>query len=176
MDGGGTVRIGIGCDHVGFPQKRPLLEALEQDGQATLDLGTFSADPVDYPDIARAVANAVRKGFVEAGILISESGVGAAITADKVKGLRAAFCQDLLSARQSRQDDDANFLCLDAGLTDVNTAIAITREWLRTKFSGDARHVRLLAKVMELEEETSTPVKRVTPPERLPESARREGA
>ncbi len=157
------MRIGIGCDHVGFSQKRPLLEALEQDGQAILDLGTFSADPVDYPDVARAVANAVRKGFVEAGILICESGVGAAIAADKVKGIRAAFCQDLLTARQSREDDDANFLCLGAGLTDVNTAIEITREWLRTKFSGDARRVRLLAKVMELEEETSTTVEALQP-------------
>jgi ribose 5-phosphate isomerase B len=122
------VRIGLGCDHVGFPQKRPLLEALEQDGQATLDLGTFSADPVDYPDVARAVANAVRKGFVEAGILISESGVGAAIAANKLKGIRAAFCQDLLTARQSREVTDANLLCLDAGRIDVNTAIEITRE------------------------------------------------
>lgn len=153
------MRIGIGCDHVGFAQKAPFAEALEQDGHALLDLGTFSPDPVDYPDVARAVANAVRKGFVEMGILIAESGVGAAIAADKVKGIRAAFCHDSNTARQSRAEDDANFLCLDAGVTDPRTAIEIAREWLRTPFAGDERRVRLLAKVMELEKEPAPPPK-----------------
>jgi len=146
------MRLAFGCDHAGHPLKEPMISALEQDGHHVLDLGTFSSDPVDYPDFARAVGNAVRNGFVDLGILVCGSGVGAAIAANKIRGVRAALCTDLFTARQSRADDDANVLCLGARVLDVNTAMEITREWLATEFSGEERHVRRIQKIAELEQ------------------------
>ena len=85
------MRIAFGCDHAGFPLKEAIVDALEADGHDLLDVGTFSADPVDYPDFARAVADAVRKKFVEMGVLVCGSGVGASIAANKFRGIRAAL-------------------------------------------------------------------------------------
>lgn len=146
------MRIAFGCDHGGHPLKEPIISALEQDGHHVLDLGTFSSDPVDYPDFARAVGNAVRNQFVELGILVCGSGVGAAIAANKIAGVRAALCHDLFTARQSREDDNANVLCLGARVVNAENAIELAREWLSTEFSGEARHVRRLAKITELEQ------------------------
>ncbi|MBI4590555.1 MAG: ribose 5-phosphate isomerase B, partial [Candidatus Rokubacteria bacterium] len=146
------MRVAFGCDHAGHPLKEPIIAALEQDGHHVLDLGTFSSDPVDYPDFARAVGNAVRNQFVELGILVCGSGVGAAIAANKLRGVRAALCQDLFTARQSREDDNANVLCLGARALDPEAAIEIAREWLSAEFSGEERHIRRLAKITELEQ------------------------
>ncbi|KRT67168.1 MAG: transaldolase, transaldolase / glucose-6-phosphate isomerase [Candidatus Rokubacteria bacterium CSP1-6] len=146
------MRLAFGCDHAGHPLKEPMISALEQDGHHVLDLGTFSSDPVDYPDFARAVGNAVRNGFVDLGILVCGSGVGAAIAANKIRGVRAALCTDLFTARQSRADDDANVLCLGARVLDPDTAMEITREWLATEFSGEERHVRRIQKITQLEQ------------------------
>ncbi|MBI3031124.1 MAG: ribose 5-phosphate isomerase B [Candidatus Rokubacteria bacterium] len=146
------MRLAFGCDHAGHPLKEPMISVLEQDGHHVLDLGTFSSDPVDYPDFARAVGNAVRNGFVDLGILVCGSGVGGAIAANKVRGVRAALCTDLFTARQSRADDDANVLCLGARVLDADTAMEITREWLATEFSGEERHVRRIQKITELEQ------------------------
>jgi RpiB/LacA/LacB family sugar-phosphate isomerase len=146
------MRIAVACDHAGFPLKEPLIAALEADGQHVLDLGTFSSEPVDYPDFARAVGNAVRNGFVDVGILVCGSGVGAAIAANKLTGIRAALCHDLYTARQSREEDDANVLCLGARVLDAETAVELARQWLAAEFSGDERHVRRLAKIAELEQ------------------------
>ncbi|OGL11770.1 MAG: ribose 5-phosphate isomerase B, partial [Candidatus Rokubacteria bacterium RIFCSPHIGHO2_02_FULL_69_13] len=146
------MRLAFGCDHAGHPLKEPMISALEQDGHHVLDLGTFSSDPVDYPDFARAVGNAVRNGFVDLGILVCGSGVGAAIAANKIRGVRAALCTDLFTARQSRADDDANVLCLGARVLDADTAMEIAREWLATEFSGEERHVRRIQKIAELEQ------------------------
>ncbi len=156
------MRISIGCDHTGFPEKEAILERLKQEDHHILDLGTFSADPVDYLDLTQAVANAVRSGFVDVGILICESGVGPSIAANKLKGIRVAFCHDLLTARQSREGADANLLCLDAGLADLNAAIEISCEWLGAKFSGAERDVRRLSRVIQLEEGLPVNVERVT--------------
>ncbi len=165
------MRLAFGCDHAGHPLKEPMISALEQDGHHVLDLGTFSSDPVDYPDFARAVGNAVRNGFVDLGILVCGSGVGGAIAANKIRGVRAALCTDLFTARQSRADDDANVLCLGARLLDVDTAMEITREWLATEFSGEERHVRRIQKIAELEQGTvpagaEKTVRREPPPAR----------
>lgn len=146
------MRLAFGCDHAGHPLKEPIISALEQEGHHVLDLGTFSSDPVDYPDFARAVGNAVRKQFVDLGILVCGSGVGAAMAANKLTGVRAALCHDLYTARQSREDDDANVLCLGARVLDARTAIEIAREWLAAEFSGEERHVRRLQKIAELEQ------------------------
>ena len=167
------MRIAFGCDHAGHPLKEPIIAALEQDGHHVLDLGTFSSDPVDYPDFARAVGNAVRNQFVELGILVCGSGVGAAIAANKLTGVRAALCHDLFTARQSREDDDANVLCLGASVLDAEAAIEIAREWLATDFSGEERHVRRLAKITDLEQgflppSTEKIVRREAPPRPAP--------
>jgi RpiB/LacA/LacB family sugar-phosphate isomerase len=145
------MRIAFGCDHRGFPHKSAIVEALEADGHAILDLGTFSEDPVDYPDYARAVANAVRNNFVDVGVLLCGTGVGASIAANKIRGIRAALVHDELTARQSRADDDANVLCLGARVNDIATTIGLARIFLATPFSNAERHVRRVAKVLALE-------------------------
>jgi ribose 5-phosphate isomerase B len=108
------MRVGIACDHAGFPHKAPIASALHADGHAVTDYGTNSVEAVDYPDYARLLGSAVREGAVEAGVLICGSGAGAAIAANKLRGIRAALCHDLFTARQAREDDDANVLCLGA--------------------------------------------------------------
>ena len=97
------MRIAIGCDGAGFPLKAPIVSALESAGHVVLDLGSFSIDPVDYPDYARVVAHAVLRGFADTGVLVCGSGVGASIAANKVRSVRAAFCPDAATARQSRE-------------------------------------------------------------------------
>jgi RpiB/LacA/LacB family sugar-phosphate isomerase len=163
------MRIAFGCDHAGFALKGPLTAALEADGHDILDLGTFSAEPVDYPDFARAVGQAVLRGFVDSGVLVCGSGVGASIAANKIRGIRAALCQDLFTARQSREDDDANVLCLGARVLDEPTAIEVTRAWLEARFSGEERHARRVAKIVQLEGELPVPDKSGFPtPQRPP--------
>jgi ribose 5-phosphate isomerase B len=145
------MRIAFGCDHAGFPLKDALVDALQADGHDLLDLGTFSEEPVDYPDFARAVANAVQKKFVDLGVLVCGSGVGASIAATKFRGIRAALVHDDVTAGQSRADDDANVLCLGAQVLDAESAVALTRTFLATPFSNDERHVRRVAKIIDLE-------------------------
>lgn len=163
-----SLRIGIGCDNAGVAQKERLVEVLEEDGHAVLDLGAFSPDAVDCPEIVLAVASALQKDFVDAGILLTQGGVGAAVVAGKVRGIRAAFCADAFMARQSRAEADANFLCLDARLADSDAALEIAREWLDAPFAGDARRVRLLAKVKELEKEPAPAVRAQAAPKLAP--------
>jgi ribose 5-phosphate isomerase B len=104
MVGAEIMRIAIGCDDTGFPLKEPLVAALEAEGHDVLDLGTFSTEPVDYPDYARAVGQAVLRGFVDASLLLCGSGVGGVIAANKMRGIRAALCSDAPSARTSREE------------------------------------------------------------------------
>src|SRR5215471_4774944 len=119
------MRIAIGCDDTGFPLKEHVSAALETSGHDLLDLGTFSTEPVDHPDYARAVGQAVLRGFVDAGVLVCGSGVGASIAANKLRGIRAALCHDLFTARQSREDDDANILCLGARVLEEAMAVQV---------------------------------------------------
>src|SRR5882724_9245228 len=160
------MRIALGCDHAGFTLKGPITAALEGDGHDILDLGTFSTDPVDYPDFARAVGQAVLRGFVDAGILVCGSGVGASIAANKIRGIRAALCHDLFTARQSREDDDANVLCLGARVLDESTAVEVTRGWREARFSGEERHTRRVAKIVQLEGGLPAPEKGLPAPPR----------
>src|SRR3989304_2902472 len=102
------MRIAIGCDDTGFALKEQVAAALEASGHDLLDLGTFSTDPADHPDYARAVGQAVLRGFVDAGVLICGSGVGASIAANKIRGVRAALCQDPEAARPSREAGDGH--------------------------------------------------------------------
>ena len=146
------MRIAIGCDDIGFPLKGSLISALESEGHVVLDLGSFSTDPVDYPDYARVVGQAVLRGFAEAGFLICGSGVGVSIAANKLRSVRAAFCPDVATARQSREQDNANVLCLSATALDAVTAVEVAKAWIGARFSGAEPHARRVAKVAQLEE------------------------
>jgi RpiB/LacA/LacB family sugar-phosphate isomerase len=150
------MQIAVGADHAGFPYKPLVVRALEEDGHRVLDLGTNSADSADYPDYARAVGLAVREHQADLGVLVCGSGAGVAIAANKIRGVRAALCHDLFTARQSREDDDANVICLGARVVDEAQAVALVREFVGAKFSHAARHERRLAKVQSLEAEELT--------------------
>jgi ribose 5-phosphate isomerase B len=145
------MKIAVGADHAGFPLKGRIIEVLKADGHAVQDLGTFSADPVDYPDYAKAVGEAVIHGQAEVGVLLCGSGVGASIAASKIPGVRAALVHDAFSARQCREDDDANVICMGPRVIGSELAIVLLRMFLSASFSGLERHRRRLAKVAELE-------------------------
>jgi ribose 5-phosphate isomerase B len=145
------MRIAFGCDHVGFPLKEPITAALESEGHDVLDLGVFSTDPVDYPDYARAVGQAVLRGFVDVSVLVCGSGIGGAIAANKMRGIRAALCYDVAQARQSREEENANVLCLAASTLDAGAAIDVTKAWIAARFSETEPHVRRVAKIGQLE-------------------------
>jgi ribose 5-phosphate isomerase B len=147
------MKIAIGADHGGFLLKAELVIYLEQAGYSPLDLGTFSTEAVDYPDYARAVAEAVRGHNADRGILICGSGVGACVAANKFPGVRAAVCHDTFSAHQGVEDDDMNVLCLGARVIGTELAKELVHTFLTAKFSGAERHVRRLGKVTAIENE-----------------------
>ena len=145
------MRIAIGADHAGLNLKETISELLGELGHEYHDLGAYDAEPFDYPDSARAVAEAVAQGDFERGILVCGNGIGACITANKVRGIRAAVCHDTLSARQSRETLDANVLCLGERIVGAALALEVVRVWLVAEFSDLERHRRRLAKVAALE-------------------------
>ncbi len=146
------MRIVIGADHAGFSLKNHLIELMKQEGCSVLDAGTDGPNPVDYPDYARAVGEAVLSGEAELGILLCGSGVGASIAANKIRGIRAALCHDVYSAHQCREHDDANVLCLGPLVIGVKLAEELVRAFLAARFSGAERHRRRWDKVARLEE------------------------
>ena len=145
------MRIVLGADHAGFEMKQDLAGFLARNGHEILDIGAFSPAPVDYPDIADAVAQAVRNGQSDRGILICGSGAGAAIAACKVPGIRASVCHDTYSARQAVEHDDMNVLCLGARVIGPSLARTLVETFLAAEFSGDARHMTRLAKIDAIE-------------------------
>jgi ribose 5-phosphate isomerase B len=145
------MRIAIGADHAGFHLKEAIAGLLGELGHDYHDFGVYNTEPSDYPDSARAVAEAVAQGDFQRGILVCGNGIGACITANKVPGIRAAVCHDALSARQSRENLDANVLCLGERIIGVELALEIVRGWLVAEFSGLERYRRRLAKIAELE-------------------------
>ena len=145
------MRIAIGCDDTGFPLKEPLVAALEAEGHDVLDLGTFSTDPVDYPDYARAVGQAVLRGFVDASLLLCGSGVGGVIAANKMRGIRAALCHDAAAARTSREEADANVLCLAAPGLEAKDAIEISQTFIATQYEPSEQQARHVTKIGQLE-------------------------
>jgi ribose 5-phosphate isomerase B len=147
------MRIAVGADHAGFELKVQIIERLDQDAHQVLDLGTHNTEPVDYPDYARAVAEAVLRGDAERGILLCGSGVGACVAANKLPGIRAGLCHDTYSARQGVEHDDMNVLCLGARVIGPELALELVRTFLATRFSGEERHRRRLAKIEALERE-----------------------
>jgi ribose 5-phosphate isomerase B len=143
-------RIAIGADHGGFRLKERIGFRLRESGRHVVDCGTDSSEAVDYPDFALAVAEKVASGECVAGIVIDGAGIGSAMVANKVAGVRAALCYDLSSARNSREHNHANVLTLGAGLIGEALAWQIVEEWLATPW-GEGRHARRVAMIEALD-------------------------
>jgi ribose 5-phosphate isomerase B len=145
------MRVAVGADHAGFEMKRDLAGALAQQGHDVLDLGTHSTAAVDYPDIAEAVATAVRNGQVDRGIIVCGSGAGVAVAASKFPGVRAAVCHDCYTARQAVEHDDVNVLCIGARVVGPALARTLVETFLAAAFTAEERHMRRLAKIDAIE-------------------------
>ena len=142
--------VALGADHAGFPLKEDLKAWLIARGHDVVDVGTQSTDSVDYPDFAVGVAGAITGGKAVCGVLVCGTGIGMAMAANKVPGVRAAACSDAVSARMSREHTDANVLALGARITAREAAIEILEIWLGAKFAGD-RHARRVEKIAALD-------------------------
>jgi ribose 5-phosphate isomerase B len=145
------MRVAVACDHAGFPLKSVVIETARRLGHEVLDLGTNSTDPVDYPDIAEAVGRAILDGRSDRGIVVCGSGVGAAVAANKMRGLRAAVIGDVYSARQAVEHDDIQVLSIGARVIGPALAVSVVEAFLQATFSGEERHVRRLKKIAALE-------------------------
>ncbi len=139
--------LAIGCDHGGYALKRAILRHLDARGIDYKDYGTDSEESCDYPDYARAVAEAVAQGEADFGILICGTGIGMSIAANKVPGVRAALCGDCFSAEATRAHNDANVLALGARVLGEGLALKIVDTFLDTPFSNDERHIRRIRKI-----------------------------
>jgi ribose 5-phosphate isomerase B len=144
------VRIAMGCDHAGFPLKVELKVYLTEQGHEIVDVGTDSEEMVDYPPFCAAAARAVVEGRADRGIVLGGSGQGEQLAANKVRGVRAALCNDLHLAELSRRHNDANVLAMGGRIVAVQLAKEITALWLDTPFDG-GRHARRLEQVAEIE-------------------------
>jgi ribose 5-phosphate isomerase B len=145
------MHIAIASDHGGYRLKGQIVKLVEKLGHSCHDLGPPNADAVDYPDYAQKAAKAVAEGVYDRGILICGTGQGMAMSANKLKGIRAAVCCDTYTARMSREHNDANVLCLGERVVGPGLAADIVRIWLESQFSAEERHHRRIAKVHALE-------------------------
>ncbi len=161
------MRIAIGSDHGGFELKKKLAEHLRAKKEDVSDLGTFTKDAVDYPDIAAIVALEVAKGNFACGILIDGTGIGSAIAANKIKGIRAASCANTLMASSAREHGNANILVIGAGVVGEALAKEITDIFISRSFAG-GRHAMRLEKIAKLENANLKEIERYTsPPKKL---------
>jgi ribose 5-phosphate isomerase B len=143
------MRIAIGCDHRGLKLKQSITKLITEAGHSYDDFGCSTTEPVDYPDIAKVVSEAVAGGNFDRGILICGTGIGMCMAANKVKGIRAALAYSTLSARRARQHNDANILCL-AGEETPKEISEIVKAFLTTEFEG-GRHQRRVDKMKAME-------------------------
>ena len=148
---GSGLRVAVGGDHAGFLLKGPVVELLRAWGHTVDDFGTHSVEPVDFPDVAHRVCEAVRSGRADRGILVCGTGVGASIAANKHPGIRAAVGHDVYSAHQCVEHDDVNVLCVGAQIIGHKLAGDVLRAYTEARFVGDAHFVRRLDKLRELE-------------------------
>ena len=132
--------IGLGCDHGGLELKKTVMEYLDSKGIEYKDFGTYTSDSC-------AVAHAVADGQCDKGIIICGTGIGISITANKVKGIRAALCHDVFSAKATREHNDANILAMGARVIGPGLALEIVKAFLETEFSGDERHIRRIEQI-----------------------------
>ncbi|NLL76266.1 MAG: ribose 5-phosphate isomerase B [Clostridiales bacterium] len=145
--------IALGCDHGGYGLKQEIIKYLEAQGIAYKDFGCTSMESCDYPEYARAAALSVASGECEKGIVICTTGIGISITANKVKGIRCALCSDTVSARLTREHNDANMLALGAGIVGTNLALGIVDIFLHTEFPGEEKHCRRIKGIAAVEDE-----------------------
>lgn len=149
------MRIVVGFDHAGFPLKKVVLDAVRMAGHEPIDVGTHSADPVDFPDYSEKVGRAVQNGEAQRGILVCGSGVGACIAANKMKGVYASICHDTYSAAQGVLHDDMNVLCLGGRVIGPELASALVEAFLGAEYQGNQtggeRFARRVAKIHKLE-------------------------
>ena len=145
------MKIAIGCDHGALDLKNAVIAHLESKNYEVVNYGTDTLDSCDYPDYVGAAAKAVACGTCDRGIVLCTTGIGASIVANKVDGVRCALLTDTWSAKMTRLHNDTNVMALGAGIVGKNLALEIVDTWLETEFSGDARHARRIAKVMDLE-------------------------
>ena len=141
--------IAIGCDHGGFCLKQYIIKYLEKNNIPYEDMGCTDENSVDYPIYAKKVAQAVSQGKCQKGIIICGTGIGVSIVANKVKGVRAALCHDILSAELTRQHNDSNVLCMGGRIIGTELATAIVDKWLNTPFSNEERHIRRINMIEE---------------------------
>jgi ribose 5-phosphate isomerase B len=144
------MKIAIASDHAGFEMKEKVKPLLKNLKHVVKDFGTNDKKPVDYPDFALKVANAVSKNKYERGILFCDTGLGMSIAANKVNGIRAVLCYDTETARLSREHNDANILTIGARVIDIEKAKGIINVWLKTDFLG-GRHLKRIEKIREIE-------------------------
>jgi len=156
------MRMVIGSDHAGFELKEVVAAHLRELGNEVLDVGTFSTDPVDYPDFAEAVGKAVLDGRAERGVLICGSGVGASVAANKLPGVRAGLCHDTYSAHQGVEHDEMNVLVLGARVIGVALAKELVEAYCDAEFTHEERHVRRLGKIHGLESRYCMPSRPVS--------------
>jgi ribose 5-phosphate isomerase B len=145
------MQLVVGGDHAGFALKGPLVDALRAWGHNVVDVGAHSAEPVDFPDVARLLCTEIQSGRAERGIMVCGTGVGAAIAANKLPGIRAAVGHDVYSAHQGVEHDDVNVLCLGAQIVGEPLALDLLRAYLNAQFSTAEEFRRRVAKLGELE-------------------------
>lgn len=134
--------IGLGCDHGGLELKKVVMDYLDSKNIEYKDFGTYTSESCDYPVYGKAVAKAVASGECDKGIIICGTGIGISIAANKVKGIRAALCHDVFSARATREHNDANILAMGARVIGPGLALEIVKTFLETDFSNEERHIR----------------------------------
>lgn len=150
------MKIALGADHGGFAFKQIIADELQAMGHTVVDCGADTFVPTDdYPDFARAVGLAIQRGEAERGILICGSGVGAAVAACKMRGIRSAVCHDTYSAHQGVEHDNMNVLALGARVIGPELVKELVQAYVNARFSGEERHVRRLGKVLQIEQENS---------------------
>ena len=151
------MKIAVGFDHGGFPLREAVLDAVRAAGHIPIDMGTDSAESVDFPDFTEKVGRAIQNGEAERGIIVCGSGVGACIAANKMKGVYASICHDTYSAAQGVAHDDMNVLCLGGRVVGVELAIVLIEAFLGAEYQGDKaggeRLARRVGKIHKLEEE-----------------------
>lgn len=149
----GCMMIGIGSDHGGYDLKQEIISYLKENNFEYKDYGCHGKESCDYPTFGEAVAKAVASGVCDMGIVVCTTGVGISIAANKVKGVRCALCADTVTARLTREHNDANMLALGGGIVGTNLALGIVDTFLNTQFSGVEKHCRRIAAIKAIENE-----------------------
>ena len=145
------MKVAVACDHGGFPIKDAVLETVWSTGHEAIDLGTFTPDMIDYPDITQRAGQAIQKGQAERAVVVCGSGVGACVAANKMQGIYAAICHDTYSAHQGVEHDNMNILCLGARIIGPELAKEIIAAFLHAQFSTVERYRRRFGKVQRME-------------------------